>query len=279
MHVPRVVGSVAAALTYPYGVDETDDTPVEPAGAAPEGDDANPDENPYRRGRAPGPYRPRKPRPVERIPFAESRKLEKEWWLRFVLVLVAPRAVFSALRDDRDEAVEARQEPMIALLFLVGLSIFFMSRTAGRLYDNPDFDALTIALEAIVTVPITAIQNYWIGGWAVHLGVRSAGSTGKTRQARHLVGLAQAPLVLPLLVVFPVRLALYGSDMFRSGGADAGTPTTVFDALNLAFVAWAVVLLFLGTRAVWGWSWPRTFRALALGLAVFGGVAAIAVFA
>jgi len=279
MHVPRVVGKNRPTLTYPYGVTDGDTPPPDPAPEAAPAPAAEPGENPYRRGRAPGPYRPQKPRPVERIPFAESRKLEKEWWLRFVLVFVAPRAVFSALRDDRDEAAEARQEPMIALLFLTGLSIFFMSRTAGRLYDNPDCDALTVCLEAIVTVPITAIQNYWIGGWAVHLGARSAGSTGKTRQARHLVGLAQAPLVLALLVVFPVRLALYGGDMFRSGGADAGTPTTVFDILNLAFVAWSVVLLFVGARAVWGWSWPRTVQALALGLAVFAGVAAIAVFA
>ena len=232
-----------------------------------------------RRGRAPGPYRPPRERKPERLPFPESRKLEQEWWLRFVLVLVSPRAVFSALRDDRDESAEARQEPMIALLFLAGLSIFLMSHTAGTLYDDPDFDAITIVLEAIVTVPLAAIQNYWIGGWAVHFGLRLAGSTGRTRQARHLVGLAQAPLVLPLLLVFPVRLAVYGSDMFRSGGADAGTGAHVFDGLNLAFVAWALVLLVLGTRAVWGWSWPRTLGSLVFGLAVFGGFAALAILA
>lgn len=252
-----------------------DETQGEPGGeGAAEG-------NPYRRGRgrAPGPYRPQRPRPVERLPFAESRKLEKEWWLRLPLVLVSPRAVFMALRDDRDAAAEARQEPMIALLFLAGLSIFFMSRTAGSLYDDPDFDGLTVALQAIVTVPLTAIQNYWIGGLAVSWGLRLAGARTRARQARHIVGLAQAPLVVALLTVFPVRLAVYGSDMFRSGGADAGTGGHVFDALNLAFVAWAVALLVVGTRAVWGWSWPRTVAGLGLGLAVFAGMAALAVFA
>ena len=231
-----------------------------------------------RRRRATGPIRPQRPRPQERPPFAESLKLEREWWLRLPLILISPRAVFSALRDDRDEAAEARQEPMIALLFFAGLSIFFMSRTAGTLLDDPEFDSVVIALQAIVTVPITAIQNYWVGGLALALGVRFAGAKGtRTRQARHVIGLAQAPLIIALLTVFPVRLAVFGGDMFRSGGSDDGTPGLVFDALNLVFVAWAVVLLVIGVRAVWGWGWLGTARAIALALAMFGAVAALAI--
>ena len=194
-----------------------------------------------------------------------------------MLVLVSPRAVFSALRDDRDESAEARQEPMIAILFLAGLSIFLASRTAGRLYDDPDFDPLLIAVEAVVTVPITGVQSYWLGGLAVHLGLRGAGAGNSYRQARHLVGLAQVPLAVALLTVFPLRLAVYGSDMFRSGGADSGTGGHVFDALNLAFLAWAVGLLVLGARTVWSFSWPRTLRALALSLAVFAACAALVI--
>lgn len=271
--VPMRLTAAEAARIEAERAAAAGDDGVEPGGAA-AGDQAA-----RRRGSAPGPYRPRKPRPEERVPFAESRRLEQEWWLRFVLVLASPRAVFTALRDDRDEAAEARQEPMIALLFLAGLSIFFMTRTAGTLYDNPDYDGITVVLEAIVTVPLTALQNYWLGGWAVHFGVSRAGATGRTRQARHLVGLAQAPLVLALLVLLPIRLAVYGSDMFRSGGADAGVGGHVFDGLNLAFVAWSFVLLVVGTRAVWGWSWPRTLASLALGFVVLGGSVALAVLA
>jgi len=166
----------------------------------------------------------------------------------------------------------------LALLFLAGLSIFFMSRTASTMLDDPEFDGIVIALQAIVTVPITAIQNYWIGGLALALGVRLAGAKGtRTRQARHVVGLAQAPLILALLTVFPVRLAVFGGDMFRSGGSDDGTPGLIFDALNLAFVAWAIVLLVIGVRAVWGWGWLGTARAVVFALAMFGGVAALAI--
>ena len=67
--------------------------------------------------------------------------------------------------------------------------------------------------------------------------------------------------------------------MFRSGGADTGVGGHVFDGINLAFVAWAFVLLVLGTRAVWGWSWPRTLLALTLGFVVLGGSVALGVLA
>jgi hypothetical protein len=230
-----------------------------------------------RRGQATRPQRPSRPRPVERPPFPESRQREREWWLRCVLVLVSPRAVFTALRDDRDASAEARQEPMIAILFLSGLSIFFASRTAGRLYDNPDFDPILIAVEAIVTIPISGLQNYWLGGLAVHLGLRGAGAGNSYRQARHLVGLAQVPLALALLTVFPLRLAVFGSDMFRSGGADGGVGGHVFDAVNLVFLAWALTLLVIGARTIWSFSWLRTLRALALSLAVFAAFAALVI--
>src|SRR5437763_1964200 len=68
------------------------------------------------------------------------------------------------------------------------------------------------------------------------------------------------------------RLAAYGGDIFRSGGADTGGGAHVFTALELGFAAWALVLLAIGIRAVEGWSWPRTVAATGL----FGALAALA---
>ena len=48
--------------------------------------------------------------------------LERSWWLRAPAVLVAPRAVFVSLRDESDEAVEARQEPLVAFAGLAGIA-------------------------------------------------------------------------------------------------------------------------------------------------------------
>ena len=56
--------------------------------------------------------------------------------------------------------------------------------------------------------------------------------------------------------------------MFRSGGSDAGTGARLFEVLELVFVAWTVVLLVLGIRAVHGWTWPRSGLAVAVALGV-----------
>jgi hypothetical protein len=49
-----------------------------------------------------------------------------------------------------------------------------------------------------------------------------------------------------------LRLAVYGQDVFRSGGGDHGAGNTVFYVLELLFVAWSLALLLAGLRAVRG---------------------------
>jgi hypothetical protein len=70
-------------------------------------------------------------------------------------------------------------------------------------------------------------------------------------------------LALSLLVLLPLRLALYGGDTFHDGGRDEGAGEAVLLALQFAFVAWSLVLLVLGVRVVHGWSWPRAVAVVA----------------
>jgi hypothetical protein len=70
------------------------------------------------------------------------------------------------------------------------------------------------------------------------------------RQARHLLAFASAPVALSLFLVLPVRLAVYGEDVFRQGGSDHGAGNTFFVVVELAFVAWAVWLLAVGLRTL-----------------------------
>jgi hypothetical protein len=72
------------------------------------------------------------------------------------------------------------------------------------------------------------------------------------RQARHVLAFASAPVALSLLVLWPVRLAVYGEDLFRTGGSDHGAGNTTFVVLELLFVAWSLALLGVGLRAVRG---------------------------
>ena len=71
-----------------------------------------------------------------------------------------------------------------------------------------------------------------------------------------MLAFAAAPIALSL-VLWPVKLALYGESLFRSGGSDHGVGADVFDALELGFLLWSAALLVVGVRAVHGWTWAR----------------------
>ena len=82
-----------------------------------------------------------------------------------------------------------------------------------------------------------------------------------------MLAFAAVPIALSL-VLWPVKLAVYGEALFRTGGSDHGAGARVFDVLELAFLLWAVVLLVIGVRAVHGWTWARAAAACALAIAV-----------
>ena len=191
---------------------------------------------------------------------------ERDWWLRALLVLQAPHAVLVHLRDDSDDAAEARQEPVTAIVFLAGIAGVLATTVAGRLLDDPVIDPLTVAVWAVIGGGFYGIASYFGIGALVLLGASLAGSLGSYRRARHTLAFASVPIALTLLV-WPVRLSLYGTDVFRSGGTD-GSADVVFDLIVAGSVAWSVVLLAIGNRAVHGWSWPRTVAATALPAAV-----------
>lgn len=196
-------------------------------------------------------------------PAAGSRH-EREWWLRALAVFQAPRAVFAALRDDSDDAAGARQEPVLALVFLAGIAGVLLTGARGRFLDDPAIDSVLVAVLIFLTGGIYGAASYWLGGGALHLGVRAAGGRGSYRRARHVLAFAAAPLVLTLVLVWPVRLALYGTDSFRSGGADEGAGGWILDGAAAAFALWSFALLVYGISVVERWTVVRAAVALAL---------------
>jgi hypothetical protein len=193
---------------------------------------------------------------------------ERAWLLRGLLVLQSPRAVFAALRDDSEVAVRARQEPVTAIVGLAGIAAVLWTPIAGRLLDDPAIDELLVAVWAFVGGGLYGIASYFAGGLLLFLGLRSAGSAGSFQRARHLFAFALAPVALSLVVVWPLRLAVYGSDVFRSGGDDRGAADGIFSALALGFAVWSLALLVVGTRVVHGWPWRRALEGVALAAAV-----------
>jgi len=162
---------------------------------------------------------------------------DREWWLRVPAVLLSPRSVFAALRSEEREEVEARAEPVLAL---------------------------TLAVWAVLAGGFVAFAGYFIVGGALYLGARGLGGLGTFRRARHVLGFAVAPLALSTLVLWPLGLLVFGTDLFKRGGEDAGAAGDFFYAAALGFSLWAAALLLLGVRVVHGWSWGRSLGALGL---------------
>ena len=191
----------------------------------------------------------------------------RAWWLRSVLVLQSPSAVFVALRRDGAREVSDRSEPVLAIVMLAGVAFVLSTSTAAHLLDDSDYDALLVCVWVFLAGAISGAFVYWLLGAVLHGSARALGSHGSFRRSRHLLAFAAVPIVCSLLV-WPVKLALYGERLFRAGGAGLGAGGRVFTALELLFVAWAVALLVVGVRAVHGWSWSRALAAAVAPVAV-----------
>jgi len=190
----------------------------------------------------------------------------RDWWLRALLVLQRPRPVFAALRDDTREAAAERAEPVLLIILLAGIATVLATSTAAHLNDDGSFGGVLIAVWAFLVGSLNGLFGYFILGAILHGGVKAFGSQGSYRRSRHVLAFAAVPIALSL-VLWPVKLALYGGDWFHTGGRDTGAGGLAFDLLQLAFFAWAAALLVIGVRAVHGWTWPRAGAACAFAVA------------
>ena len=157
-----------------------------------------------------------------REPLSPSRA----WWLRVPAVLLGPRPVFFALREDDDDDVAARSEPLLLVIWMAGIASVLATPTAADILDQPEYDTILLAIWAFVAGGLYGFVGYFAVGLALLFGVRLLGSIGDFRarapdgRLRARPARCLAPLLLPL------RLALYGGDTFRAGGADEGAGET-----------------------------------------------------
>jgi hypothetical protein len=133
--------------------------------------------------------------------------------------------------------------------------------------NDPAVDLIVVPVLAFISGALYAVVVFWLGGGLLYGAARRLGSEGSWRRARHTVALASAPLALALVVFWPIRIALYGRDLFRTGGDDFGRGDAVFGGVYLGFVAWSILLLLIGVRTVHGWTLGRAAAAVALAAA------------
>jgi hypothetical protein len=190
----------------------------------------------------------------------------RDWWIRTLLVLQRPRPVFVALRDESPKAVSDRAEPVLAIVILAGMAWALSTTTAAHLMDDDAYDAVVVAIWAFIVGGIYGFVGYFAISGVLHRSVKALGSHGSYRRTRHVLAFAAVPVVVSL-AAWPVKLALYGEDAFRTGGSDSGVGADVFVVVEAAFLAWALVLLVVGVRAVHGWTWARAVAAVAVAAA------------
>jgi Yip1-like protein len=209
---------------------------------------------------------------MEATEHAEA--LERDWWLRTLLVLQSPRSVFAALRDDSDEAASARQEPITAVVFLAGVAAALAAARGVALLDDDTFGGVLVAVWVVAAGGVQGLFGYWIAGAAVFAGSSGVGDAGSYRSNRHVVGFSAVPLVL-LLAVWLVRVATFGGDVFRDGGTDHGALSVVLDAVEIGLYLWAAGLVLLGIHVVRGLSWPRTVAAYGVAAVLFAVISVL----
>lgn len=199
---------------------------------------------------------------------APTSALERSWWLRAPAVLVAPHAVFVSIRDESQESADARAEPITAIAGLAGIAGVLGTPVARQLLNDASMTTALVPVWAFFGGVMYALAFYWLGGGLLFGACRRLGSLGNYRRSRQLLGLAAAPLALSLLTLWPIRIAVYGVDLFRTGGNDYGRGDTIFGAVYYGIIAWSFCLLVLGVRSVHGWTLARALSAVAIAAVV-----------
>ena len=142
-----------------------------------------------------------------------------------------------------------------------------VSPTFRRMLNDGAVSLVLIPVLAFVAGSLYAATVFWLGGGLLYGAARRLGGEGSWRRARHVLALAATPLAVSLLTFWPIRIAVYGQDLFRTGGDDYGRGDAVFGGVFLGFVAWSIWLLLVGVRTVHGWTWGRAAATVALAAA------------
>jgi hypothetical protein len=192
-----------------------------------------------------------------------------------VLVLLAPRPVFAALRDDSDEAAEARQDVAGALVWIAGISAILATTVASHIRDDFEIDGALTTVWAFLAGGLYGFFLYYVLGKISQVSLRRLGSRGSFRRARHVLAFAAAPIAVALFVYWPFRIVVYGVDLFRSGGSDGHGAGAATAWIFYGFVVWALVLFVIGVRTVHGWTWGRSLAGVALTAAFAGALAVV----
>ena len=188
----------------------------------------------------------------------------RRWWRLVPLVLTRPVEVFVALREDDETDVDARSEPILAIVIVAGMAGILLTPAWGTLVDEESLDWLVLSVITFIGGLFYGVAGYFLLGFVVWLGARAVGVETRNREARQVVGFAALPFALSLFVTVPTIVLAFGTDWFRTGGSDDGTGRALVLAVGFALAAWSLALLALGLRTTFRLPWRGVVGALAL---------------
>jgi len=199
----------------------------------------------------------------------------RRWWRLVPRVLTRPTEVFVALRDDDETDVDARSEPILAIVIVAGMAGILLTPAWGTLIDEESLDWIVLAVVTFVGGLFYGTAGYFLLGFVVWLGARAVGLETRGRKARQLVGFAALPFALSIVVTLPAIVIAFGYDWFRTGGADGGTGRVVVVSIGLAFALWSLGLVAVGLRTTFELPWRGVLGALALAAVVVAAIAVV----
>jgi hypothetical protein len=199
----------------------------------------------------------------------------RRWWRLLPRVLTHPVDLFVALREEDETDVEARSEPILAIVIVAGMAGILLTPAWGTLLDEESLDWIVLAVVTFVGGLLYGAAGYFLLGLVVWLGARGVGVDTRSRPARQLVGFAAFPFALSIVVTLPAIVLAFGSDWFRTGGSDDGTGRVVVLSAGLAFALWSLGLLAVGLRTTFELPWRGVIGALALAGVIVATVAVV----
>jgi hypothetical protein len=199
----------------------------------------------------------------------------RRWWRLTPQLLIRPTTVFAALRDDDETDVEARSEPILAIVLLAGMAGILLTPAWRTLLDEQSLDWLVLAVVTFIGGLFYGAAGYFLLGFVVWVGARGVGVDTPVRPARQLVGLAALPVAVSIVVTVPAIVLGFGYDWFRSGGSDDGTGGEAVLGIGFAFGLWSLGLLAVGLRTTFDLPWRGVAGALALATVIIAAVAVV----
>ena len=189
--------------------------------------------------------------------------------------LTRPTEVFVALRDDEEVDVDARSEPILAVVIVAGMAGILLTPAWATLIDEESLDWIVIAV--ITSSAGCSTERRATSCLAGRVAGRARGRPrdSPSRTARQVVGFAALPFALTFVVTVPAVLVAFGYDWFRTGGSDDGTGRMVVLSIAIALALWSLGLPAFGLRMIFQLPGRGVAGALALAAVIIAGFAVL----